>query len=117
MPSATAQHGEPGPDGRYDTDILVRLSAAEREALGGDPQAGLGLRQARMLAEIGEFSHAVAWALIALRAIEHDGGYAADTDDDLAHLRGIIATLDRRLIPALQGIRDAAVRRHHHLGG
>jgi hypothetical protein len=25
--------------------------------------------------------------------------------------------VDRRLLPALQGIRDAAVRRHHHLGG
>jgi hypothetical protein len=118
MPMATVRNEEPGPDGRsYSTDIIVRLTAAEREALGCDPQKGLGLVQGRMLGEVGEFSHAVAWALILLRSIEHDGGYGQDTDDDLAHLRGIVGALERQLLPALEGIRDAAVRRHHDLGG
>ncbi len=34
MPSATAEHGEPDEDGRYNTDTLVRLSHTEPEALG-----------------------------------------------------------------------------------
>lgn len=117
MPAAHVVHEEPRPDGAYDTDIVTRLDPAERDALGCDPHAGLGLTMGRQLSEIGEFSHAVAWALVLLRSIEHDGGYGQDTQDDLAHLRGVVAALDRRLIPALAGVRDAAVRRHHELGG
>ncbi|MBG0819075.1 hypothetical protein [Planomonospora sp. ID82291] len=101
MPSAHVDTEDP-----HAIDIVTRISPAERDALG-----------AVLLADPGEFTHAVVWALILLRTIERDGQHVDGAAEDLSALRGLIGTLERRLIPALHGIRDAAVRRHQDMGG
>lgn len=106
MPVGHVHHHEPDADGSYATDIITTISHADRQALGQWQPS-----------DAGEATHALVWALIFLATLERDGRYHDETEDDLAALRGIIGTLDRRIIPALQGVRDAAVRRHHALGG
>lgn len=99
------KHGPHTEGGPVLTDLITTLSPEERELLPTN------------LMEVAEFTHAVAWSMTLLRSLERNGRYGDDSADDRAHLRGIIRALDQRLIPHLEGIRDAAVRRHQALGG
>src|SRR4051794_20168935 len=108
MPTATIEHHDPIGNGPALTDFIVRVTGDELEALGEGP----GGR-----ADLTDFTHAAVWALILLRTLERAGTYQGDAEDDRAHLRGIIGTLERTLLPRMLGIRDAAMRWHAKLGG
>ncbi|MFD7867812.1 hypothetical protein [Streptomyces sp. NPDC059783] len=93
------------------TDVVISLTSDEALAIGG---------------ELGPLADAMSGALWAL-AILRTGNVPADQDThaDARPVREAtpdtwataIADLDQRLLPRLQGIRDAAVRAHTNSGG
>ncbi|MFF8697338.1 hypothetical protein ACF08W_34580 [Streptomyces sp. NPDC015144] len=93
------------------TDVVISLTPQEARAIGG---------------ELGPLADAMSGALWAL-AILRTGQVPADQDahPDARPTREAtpatwataIADLDQRLMPRLQGIRDAAVRAHTNSGG
>lgn len=93
-----------GPEARMGgLDITISLSPSEAKALG---------TEAGMLAD---WFHTALWAMSILRS-----GYNPATE---RHVAGpdawytAINDLDHRLIPRLEGVRDAAVRAHDASGG
>ncbi|EST17870.1 hypothetical protein [Streptomyces niveus] len=88
-------------------DITISLTPREVEALG--PEAGL----------LADWFDTALWALTLLR--NGDSVRGADADSVRAatvdSYYTVINDLDHRLLPRLQGIRDAAIRRHQELGG
>ncbi|MFJ3914470.1 hypothetical protein [Streptomyces vinaceus] len=107
MESLSYRHGQDARNGGV--DITISLTPSEANALGSD---------AAMLAD---WFDTALWALGMLRngsnprgPVEIDPTTAEVTAD---RLNKVIGDLDQLLLPRLQGIRDAAVRRHHELGG
>ncbi|MER8237449.1 hypothetical protein [Streptomyces sp. NPDC094049] len=82
-------------------DITISVTADQARALGADLQA------------IAEWTHTALTALALLRTgIDPDG-----TETTPESLHPAITAIDTQLLPRLQGIKDAAVRRHASLGG
>ncbi|WJV50858.1 hypothetical protein [Streptomyces flavofungini] len=104
------------------TDVVVR--AELRKPYEDEPRAPdrivSGPHEACDLADgadqVGEFARTLEWALLLLRTLERDGRDRAP-EDDLNGLHALVRALDQRLIPTLEGVRDAAVRRYRELGG
>ncbi|MFF5265321.1 hypothetical protein ACFY4C_41105 [Actinomadura viridis] len=117
MPTASVEYHDPIGDGPVLVDFYVRLTGEDLEAMGNPGAAAR--------ADLTEFSHAAIWGLILLRTLEREGEIqpryadpaAYDVADTRAALRGLIGTLERKLLPRMLGIRDAAVRWHSKLGG
>lgn len=110
MPVATVEYEGPYKDGRpASMDFVVTITGQQGELLGGPAER----------ADVGEFGHLVVWALLLLRSLERHHAYCEppDPDSDLAHLRGVLRALDGRLLPRLNGIRDAVIRHHQQRGG
>jgi hypothetical protein len=102
MTSPTYRHGSDA--ARGGVDITISLTPAEAAALGNEP------------------SHLADWfdtALWALGILRTGRNHRADGDEEVTSrtLYTVLTDLDHRLIPRIEGIRDAAVRRHHELGG
>lgn len=85
-------------------DITISLTPAERAAVGGD--AGL----------MADWFDTALWALVILRTGRTDRHGGAPRDIGKHDFDEVISDLDNRLLPRLEGIRDAAVRRHRDLG-
>lgn len=66
--------------------------------------------------QVEEFTRTLEWALSLLRTLERNNRDRVP-EDDLNRLHTLVRALDQRLIPALEGVRDAAVRRYRELGG
>ncbi|GHC77910.1 hypothetical protein [Streptomyces flavofungini] len=66
--------------------------------------------------QVEEFTRTLEWALSLLRTLERNHRDRVP-EDDLNRLHTLVRALDQRLIPALEGVRDAAVRRYRELGG
>lgn len=98
-----AQFREPYEDEQRIPDIIMACPHETPELPGGADQ-------------VGEFTHTLEWALLLLRTLERDGRDRVP-EDDLNRLHSLVRALDQRLIPALEGVRDAAVRRYRELGG
>lgn len=84
-------------------DIIISLTPAQSDALGSE--AG----------SLADWLHSAMWAMGLLRSQrtsegEFDEGGAEDWFT-------IISDLDHRLLPRLEGVRDAAVRAHAEAGG
>ncbi|WP_331718134.1 hypothetical protein OG985_50265 (plasmid) [Streptomyces sp. NBC_00289] len=86
-------------------DITISLTPGEAEALGFE--AGT----------LADWFDTALWALALLRNGYSDRGGQGATDVTPEALYTVLNDLDHRLLPRLQGIRDAAVRRHQELGG
>ncbi|MEV6426025.1 hypothetical protein [Streptomyces sp. NPDC051662] len=100
----TIHYGHPAHT-RHDggVDITISLTKAEADAIG--PEAGLLI----------DWIDTALWALAILRTGQAvRGDQRAITKDDF---HTVINNLDKKLIPRLDGIRDAAVVRHADLGG
>ncbi|WP_433381509.1 hypothetical protein [Streptosporangium sp. CA-115845] len=70
------------------------------------------------LRDASEITHAAAWGLLLLARLEsHPPVDEEETEDQQAALRGLIRALDQRILPRLEGLRDAAVRQHRDLEG
>lgn len=92
-----------GPDAEQGSavDIVISLTAGEAEALG--PEA----------ATLADWFDTALWALVLLRK-----GRTDDTPTPgVADWRTAINDLDHRLLPRIEGIRDAVVRAHDENGG
>ncbi|EPH44401.1 hypothetical protein ABT390_22600 [Streptomyces aurantiacus] len=98
-----AEQRQPFEDGPHAPDVLVAIPHEDRELPGGADQ-------------VGEFTRTLEWALLLLRTLEQDGRDRVH-EEDLNRLHALVRALDQRLIPALEGVRDAAVRRYRELGG
>ncbi|WP_424217788.1 hypothetical protein ACN20G_37145 (plasmid) [Streptomyces sp. BI20] len=90
---------------RQGVDITISLPPGEADAISGDP--------------LEDWFDSALWALSLLRTgINHraplPGGPGTLTADTWAR---VISDLDHRLLPRLEGIRDAAIRRHAEAGG
>ena len=86
-------------------DITISLTAGEASAIGPAEAEGL----------VDWFDTAL-WGLAMLRT----GLISRGPDDlpaDCAEMDTVIRDLDAKLLPRLEGIRDAAIRRHKELGG
>ncbi|WP_051842914.1 hypothetical protein [Streptomyces sp. NRRL F-5193] len=95
-----------GPDAiRGGLDITISLTPAEAEALGMEA------------ATVADWFDTALWALALLRNGYSDRGGQGAKDVTPEALYTVINDLDHRLLPRLQGVRDAAVRRHQELGG
>ncbi|WP_327707548.1 hypothetical protein OG530_41005 (plasmid) [Streptomyces decoyicus] len=83
-------------------DITISLTAEESAAAG-------------FVDNLGDWFDTALWALAILRSgrVDRTDGHALTAAD----LYTVINDLDHRLLPRLEGIRDAAVRRHAELGG
>ncbi|MGW6420460.1 hypothetical protein [Streptomyces sp. NPDC055055] len=102
-----------GPEARRGgIDVTISLTAAEAEQVGDD--AGI----------LADWFHSALWALAILRA----GHVPANPDHPHPDARKdrpagpgdwytIVNDLDYRLLPRLEGIRDAAIRAHAAVGG
>ncbi|MBB4706154.1 hypothetical protein [Sphaerisporangium siamense] len=103
MPSETI---EPSDDG-YLVHLQTTMTAAEAEEVGR-----------RRLRDASEITHAAAWGLLLLARLERQAPSGAEeTEDRQAELRGLIRALEQRILPRLEGLRDAAVRWHRDLDG
>ncbi|ARX81013.1 MULTISPECIES: hypothetical protein [Streptomyces] len=98
-----AELREPYEDEQRIPDIIVASSHEACDLSGGTDQ-------------VGEFARTLEWALLLLRTLERDGRDRVP-EEDLNRLHSLVRALDQRLIPALEGVRDAAVRRYRELGG
>lgn len=95
-----------GPDAiRGGLDITISLTPAEAEALG---------MEASLLAD---WFDTALWALALLRNGYSDRGGQGATEVTPDALYTVLNDLDNRLLPRLQGVRDATIRRHQELGG
>jgi len=83
-------------------DITISLTPEEAAAAGH-------------IGDLADWFDTALWALAVLRTgrVDRTDGHALTAND----LHTVINDLDHRLLPRLQGIRDAAVRRHADLGG
>lgn len=100
-----AIHFRHGPDSiEGGGDIIISLTPAESAAVGGE--AGV----------LADWFDTALWALAVLRSghTVRNGPERQLTAEDLYT---VINDLDHRLLPRLEGIRDAAVRQHQALGG
>ncbi|WP_097922966.1 hypothetical protein [Streptomyces sp. wa1063] len=88
-------------------DITISLTPGEAEALGMEA------------ATLADWFDTALWALALLRNGHNERGAEPGTAKDVTPetLYTVINDLDHRLLPRLQGVRDAAVRRHMELGG
>ncbi|MEU3855677.1 hypothetical protein [Streptomyces sp. NPDC029554] len=88
-------------------DITVSLTAEEVTAIGSAEAEGLA-----------DWFDTALWGLAMLRTgqICRDEG-ARTTEVQAAEMDTVIRDLDVKLLPRLQGIRDAAIRQHRELGG
>ncbi|MGW1675665.1 hypothetical protein [Streptomyces sp. NPDC002324] len=86
-------------------DITISLTPGEAEALGMEA------------ATIADWFDTAFWGLALLRNGYSDRGGQGATDVTPEALYTVLNDLDHRLLPRLQGLRDAAVRRHQELGG
>ncbi|MFJ8677705.1 hypothetical protein [Streptomyces sp. NPDC093589] len=101
-PNPTYRHGTDA--SRGGVDITISLTPAEAAALG---------HEASMLAD---WFDSALWALGILRTGRNhraEDGPAVTSQT----LYTVINDLDHRLLPRIQGVRDAAIRQHHELGG
>ncbi|MFG2919573.1 hypothetical protein ACGF0D_42740 [Kitasatospora sp. NPDC048298] len=96
----TVRHDDPGAGGRYSSEVLTVVGHDDRDLLPGAD-----------LSEAGEFTHAVLAGLVLLRRLETYGRIQGP-DEDGAAVRHLLAALDTRLLPRLEGLRDALVRAH-----
>lgn len=88
-------------------DITISLPPEEADALG---------LEAQLLAD---WFDTALWALATLRTGTNVRADASPANRDVtaSTLYDVINDLDNRLLPRLQGLRDAAIRRHAELGG
>lgn len=94
-----------GPDAiRGGLDITISLTPGEAKALGAEA------------ATLADWFDSALWALSLLRTGLNDRGWEP-RDVTPEALYTVINDLDHRLLPRLQGVRDAAVRHHQELGG
>lgn len=96
-------HTATWPDGGM--DLTIRLTAAEIDAIGPTEAEGLL-----------EYLDTALWALAVLRTghtVRSEDQQELTADD----LHAAIRDLHKRLIPMLEGVGDAAIRRHRELGG
>lgn len=86
-------------------DITISLTPGEAAALGVEAD------------RLADWFDTALWALALLRTgdNEHGTGFGREITADTLYT--VINDLDHRLLPRLQGIRDAAIRRHNELGG
>lgn len=104
MDSISYQHGDNARRGGV--DITISLSPEEAAALGGE--AGI----------LTDWFDTALWALALFRNGRTDRATLAPSRDVTSDdLYTVINDLDHRLLPRLQGVRDAAIRRHQELGG
>ncbi|MER7050395.1 hypothetical protein ABT391_36820 [Streptomyces jumonjinensis] len=97
-------HFSSGPDARLGgLDITISLTHAQQKALGADS------------GNMADWLHTAFWAMAVLRTGRNSQGepYIAGPDDWF----GAITALEHRLLPRLQGVRDAVVRAHADSGG
>lgn len=94
------------------TDVVISLTAAESKALGME------------LGTLADWFHSALWAMAILRTGHVSGNpHAPHTDGRTDHPATpgdwytVINDLDHRLLPRIEGIRDAAVRAHADCGG
>jgi hypothetical protein len=103
MPSETIETSDDG----YLVHLQTTMTADEADEVG---------RQ--RLRDAGEITHAAAWGLLLLARLERQAPTGAEEiEDRQAALRGLIRALDQRILPRLEGLRDAAVRWHRDLDG
>lgn len=86
-------------------DITISLTPGEAEALGMEA------------ATLADWFDTALWALALLRNGYSDRGGQGAKDVTPDALYTVLNDLDHRLLPRLQGVRDAAIRRHQELGG
>lgn len=86
-------------------DITISLTPGEAEALDIE------------YATLADWFDTALWGLALLRNGYSDRGGQGSEDVTTEALYTVIKDLDHRLLPRLQGLRDAAVRRHQELGG
>ncbi|MEU3078753.1 hypothetical protein [Streptomyces laurentii] len=89
-------------------DVTLSLTPAQSAALGID------------LDTLTDWFDTALWALTLLRTGANDRNTDTDsapTEATAAMLYTVINDLDLRLLPRLQGLRDAAIRQHATLGG
>ncbi|MEV5774200.1 hypothetical protein AB0L49_23570 [Streptomyces antimycoticus] len=84
-------------------DIVISLTPTQSKALG--PEAGV----------LADWFHTVLWAMALMRSGRNSNGepYTPGPEDWWT----AIAALDHRLLPRLEGVRDAVVRAHVDSGG
>ncbi len=95
-----------------------------REAHGGGVDITISLSQKEAAAlghffDLADWFDTALWGLSLLRTGEsHRGPLGAETGPATAgQMATVVGHLDHRLIPRLEGIRSAAIRRHAELGG
>ncbi|MCX4871113.1 MULTISPECIES: hypothetical protein [unclassified Streptomyces] len=98
-----------GEDARWGgTDITISLTAREAAALSPD------------LEMLADWFDTALWALAAMRTGESyrgPGTLGEGRTIGTGDAYDMITALDHRLLPRLEAIRDAAIRRHEELGG
>ena len=118
MALAHVDRDDPAPDGSHGARLALELTDGERRAIQGPLEEAPNEMVWQMrLTDLVHVLHGAARGRAVLASIRTRGSYAADPADDPELLRGLIVDLERDLIPALEGIRDAAVRAHADLGG
>ena len=118
MALAHVDRDEAAPDGSHGARLVLELTDTERRAIQGPlADAPNEMVWQMRLSDLLHVLHGAARGAAALRSIRTRGSYAADPADDPELLRGLIVALERDLIPALEGIRDGAVRAHADAGG
>ncbi|MFI5621546.1 hypothetical protein [Streptomyces sp. NPDC051567] len=96
-----------GPDARYGgTDITISLTPEESAAIGSAD-----------IATLTDWFDTALWALAAMRTGRSYRGPETSRQIGAGDAYDMITGLDHRLLPRLQAIRDAAIRRHEELGG
>lgn len=86
-------------------DITISLTPGEAKALG--IEAGI----------LADWFDTALWAIALLRTGQNERSQQTSKDVTPQTLYTVLNDLDHRFLPRLQGVRDAAVRLHHELGG
>ncbi|MER7659797.1 hypothetical protein [Streptomyces albidoflavus] len=86
-------------------DITISLTPGEAKALGAEASV------------LADWFDTALWALALLRTGQNERGEQAPKDVTPQTLYTVLNDLDHRLLPRLQGVRDAAVRLHQEQGG
>ncbi|WP_369361267.1 hypothetical protein [Streptomyces sp. cg2] len=84
-------------------DITISLTPTQYEAIHDEVE------------NLGGWLHAALWALARLRTHEDTAGHPYISGPNDWHVA--INTLDKHLLPRLEGIRDAMIRTHANAGG